>query len=85
MCQCYQIGGPFIEEDPDCPIHGHGGVWETRREIEEQEASLEERISQLEDDNRSHENRIQDLEQKVLRLEKLNTKLLKTLEKVSKS
>jgi hypothetical protein len=22
MCECFQIGGPFIAEDPDCPIHG---------------------------------------------------------------
>jgi len=22
MCQCFQIGGPFISEDPDCPLHG---------------------------------------------------------------
>lgn len=22
MCECYQIGGPFIAEDPDCPEHG---------------------------------------------------------------
>ena len=21
-CQCYQIGGPFISFDPDCPAHG---------------------------------------------------------------
>lgn len=21
-CQCYQVGGPFIAEDPDCPAHG---------------------------------------------------------------
>lgn len=21
-CQCHQIGGPFIAEDPDCPSHG---------------------------------------------------------------
>ena len=21
-CQCHQIGGPFIAEDPDCPAHG---------------------------------------------------------------
>lgn len=25
-CQCYQIGGPFIAEDPDCPIHGANSV-----------------------------------------------------------
>jgi len=22
MCQCFQIGGPFIAEDPECPVHG---------------------------------------------------------------
>ena len=22
MCECYQIGGPFIAEDPDCLVHG---------------------------------------------------------------
>ena len=22
MCQCFQIGGPFIAEDPNCPVHG---------------------------------------------------------------
>jgi hypothetical protein len=22
MCECFQIGGPFIAEDPSCPIHG---------------------------------------------------------------
>lgn len=21
-CECYQIGGRFIAEDPDCPAHG---------------------------------------------------------------
>lgn len=22
MCQCYTIGGPFIDADPDCAVHG---------------------------------------------------------------
>ena len=22
MCECYKIGGRFIAEDPDCPVHG---------------------------------------------------------------
>lgn len=22
MCECYQIGGPFIAEDPNCEVHG---------------------------------------------------------------
>lgn len=26
MCECYKIGGPFIAEDPDCPVHGRRAV-----------------------------------------------------------
>ena len=26
MCDCYQVGGPFISEDPDCPLHGSGSI-----------------------------------------------------------
>lgn len=26
MCECYQVGGPFVAEDPDCPIHGRQSV-----------------------------------------------------------
>ncbi|KKM24900.1 hypothetical protein LCGC14_1600490 [marine sediment metagenome] len=22
MCECYRIGGPWIAEDPSCPVHG---------------------------------------------------------------
>jgi hypothetical protein len=22
MCECFQVGGRFIAEDPDCPLHG---------------------------------------------------------------
>ena len=35
MCQCFQIGSPFIAEDPDCPVHGT----EARRQ-EESETNL---------------------------------------------
>lgn len=34
-CQCYQIGGPFIAEDPDCPAHGT--VAQAEREVVETE------------------------------------------------
>lgn len=47
MCECYRIGGPFVAEDPDCPEHG----WEAQREAREQEeeqASLDQRLSRLE-------------------------------------
>lgn len=35
MCQCFQIGGPFIAEDPDCPVHGQSAQAErkTRDEL----------------------------------------------------
>lgn len=26
MCDCYKGGGPFIAEDPECPVHGAGSV-----------------------------------------------------------
>lgn len=22
MCECFQVGGKFVAEDPDCPVHG---------------------------------------------------------------
>lgn len=44
MCECYKIGGPFIAEDPDCPIHGREA-----QEIERQKAKDLERIERLEE------------------------------------
>jgi hypothetical protein len=26
MCECFQIGGRFIAEDPDCSVHGTASV-----------------------------------------------------------
>jgi hypothetical protein len=36
-CQCHQIGGPFIAEDPDCVIHG----WR-RGDRQQQSSALQE-------------------------------------------
>lgn len=36
-CECYQIGGRFIAEDPDCEVHCAGGLAE-RLELAEIEA-----------------------------------------------
>lgn len=48
MCDCYKIGGPFIAEDPHCPVHGTEAQW--RREQEETERqSLEDRVAALEE------------------------------------
>jgi hypothetical protein len=37
-CQCHQIGGPFIAEDPECPVHRDGGY-------EDRLSALEARLS----------------------------------------
>lgn len=40
MCECHQIGGRFIAEDPDCPVHG--------REAQERGLQREHLIARLE-------------------------------------
>lgn len=53
-CQCYQIGGPFISFDPDCPAHGlDAQAREREEEVERQEAQAREeallsRVEELE-------------------------------------
>ena len=37
-CECFQIGGPFIAEDPDCPAHGQFGL---RHDVERLELEVE--------------------------------------------
>ena len=50
-CQCYQVGGPFIAEDPDC--FAHGWTAQRRQEIDDEEkAAAESRIEALERDVR---------------------------------
>jgi hypothetical protein len=47
MCECYQVGGRFIAEDPDCPVHGYAA----QREAEQRSADLDilqEQIEQAE-------------------------------------
>lgn len=38
-CECYQIDGRFIAEDPDCPAHG--------REAQQREQEREEEMAKL--------------------------------------
>lgn len=42
-CQCYQIGGPWISFDPDCPAHGYEAQ-RLEKEREAEEASREDLI-----------------------------------------
>jgi uncharacterized Zn finger protein (UPF0148 family) len=54
-CDCYKIGGPFIAEDPDCPIHGREAQAREReaadrdRGIQEQLDEICERLYAIED------------------------------------
>ena len=47
MCECYKIGGRFIAEDPDCPVHGYVAVRE-REENETEMRRLQDRVEELE-------------------------------------
>ena len=33
MCDCYRIGGPWVAEDPNCPVHGTEAQRETVRDL----------------------------------------------------
>jgi len=47
MCDCYTVGGPFIDVDPDCPVHGYEA--ERIRKFESDiVASVEYRVTMLE-------------------------------------
>lgn len=39
-CQCHQIGGPFIAEDPDCEVHGRQA-----QEAEQERGIIIERLA----------------------------------------
>lgn len=46
-CQCYQIGGPFIAEDPDCPAHGRDGYEARFDRLESQLSVMREALSEI--------------------------------------
>lgn len=51
MCECFQVGGKFIAEDPDCPVHG-GDAQEQDQQAklyEHMREALESRIAALEE------------------------------------
>ena len=47
MCECYKIGGPFIDVDPDCPIHNknYRDYQEDQSDVIEQ---LQAKVAELE-------------------------------------
>jgi hypothetical protein len=57
MCDCYKIGGPWIAEDPECPIHGQRAQ-KNEKEQAERDTQYQEKIESL-------EARVLDLEEKL--------------------
>jgi hypothetical protein len=47
MCECYKVGGRFIAEDPDCPVHGY--------QAQREESSRYDRKEQFREDIRNAE------------------------------
>lgn len=43
-CECYKIGGRFIAEDPDCPIHGRASIKRDDRILEILQAVWEKEL-----------------------------------------
>lgn len=70
-CQCFQIGGPFIGADPDCPAHGTEAQAEKARQ-QEADARDEQAYQAL-------LARLEALEAKVARLEAKLSDLIHTL------
>lgn len=66
MCECYQIGGRFIAEDPSCPAHGLWAIRE-REESESYVADLEKKIANLEAENKLLLSKIASLKDSVAR------------------
>ena len=45
--RCYEIGGPWITFDPECPVHGYDAQREDEQ-LAAEEAAKDERLSRLE-------------------------------------
>lgn len=58
--QCHEIGGPWIAENPDCPIHSREAVAEQERQ-EREHRDMVERIEEL-------ERRVQEMEERLMHM-----------------
>ena len=46
--ECHQIGGPWIAENPDCPIHCANGIGEDLEKIEDMRDVIRDLCDMLE-------------------------------------
>jgi uncharacterized Zn finger protein (UPF0148 family) len=78
-CECFQIGGPFISEDPSCPAHGTLAQAE-RREREAKDEEKDEKISTMQRQLDAVLKMNLELTERVRELEARFKKLRRTLE-----
>lgn len=64
MCECYKIGGPWIAEDPDCPVHGTDAQRQ-RDEDDMVRQTLDDRITFLEEMVERQDQQIKMLQQMI--------------------
>ncbi len=48
-CQCHQIGGPFIAEDPDCEVHRSGGLGDQIDALRDEVSDLRYQLERLQE------------------------------------
>ena len=69
MCDCYKIGGPWIAEDPECPVHGYAAVRE-REEAEREERARDDELAALRGE-------VEELRKEIAQLQAILAKKLK--------
>ena len=69
-CDCYKIGGPFIDVDPDCPVHAPGGLRDQEEAREEFQAEVRDELAALRKENEELKARLKRLENRVLHARK---------------
>ena len=83
MCECYKIGGPFIDVDPDCPIHNknHRNYQEDQPDVIEQ---LQAKVAELEAENAKLHEQV-DLQVPKMAFTQLKDQLAKAEQRVAEA
>lgn len=69
-CDCYKIGGPFIDVDPSCPVHRPGGLRDQEEAREAFEFDIKEELAALRRENEDLKARLKRLESRVFHTRK---------------
>ena len=74
--QCFEIGGPWIAENPDCPIHGSDGVGGDVQNLLDEVSSLKKeniamknKMTEMAEKQAAMQSEISDLRRRLFRVE----------------